>query len=603
MTQNRRLTIIGSTGLIILLLLLEVIPIPSRPWCAVAIAMLRQEGRWQLSNHSEEDTSITLLLPPERSELANTTPSFSWLAVRSNQVVEYRLLISDNYGKIVFDQWIGSDTTYVLADAQILKDLNLYFWSVQANVQGRRLQSPIWSFSIDQKIGTDLVVKSVSLKNKWGGWKAGDEVEIEAVVENSGPQPIGASYVILFSGNFNSNYRDYFAHRRTISLDTVRIDSMAINDPKTVLLSAPLPYGFNHLFVTIEPSFSAYEIINANNYGSGPIIQTEKRRLRFQGLFVFYKNYFHPDVGDKQLDAENLQQIYQNICRFQRYFWDHTHILVIDVDTLHVNRPLQPDDFAFQDDQWGFYLPPDRIENDLQGRLTRHSRYDFIYVYYSWWNSPRHWSGYSGYSFKEYRLGNFRAALLAQPVPPNKVGTEEIAIHEFMHLLEHRFESRGDRTFYSPHQRALVTNFDKDSDYFDWLLETWPTERWFHLPASQIVIGPEWSIDDDSTIACFEPNRVMLFPGGSDPSGNSTTIGYKIPPGHSSASPTLIRLAIYDLGARRIRTLVEGPAAPGMYQVTWDGTDESRQKVASSLYICVLQAGDKKIMKKMLYLR
>ncbi|MDZ7264248.1 MAG: hypothetical protein ONB16_06655 [candidate division KSB1 bacterium] len=593
----RRLRILGN-AFIILQVLASSITI--RPVLVSAPGIGQEKKFWQRSG---PDTSITLLSPAEGSELSNTTPTFSWLAVPSKEPVEYRLLISDNYGKIVFDQWIGTDTTYALRDNQVLSDLILYFWSVQANVQGQRWQSPIGSFSIDKRIATDLVVKNISMKKSRGGWKAGDQIEVEAEVENSGPQDIGHGFVTLFSGNLNSNYQSYFAYRRTIALDTVRIDSLPINKPQTVLLSAPLPYGFNHLFVKIEPGFGATEIISDNNYQSGLIIQTEKRRVRFQGLFVFYKNYFHPEVGDRKLGPENLQQIYHNICRFQRYFWDHTQILVIDVDTIHVTRKLKKEDFAFQDDQWGFYLPPKQIEQDLRQRFGSQNPYDFIYVYYSWWNSPKHWSGYSGYAFKEYHLGDHQVTLLAQPVQANKIGSEEIAIHEFLHLLQHRFESCREWSFYSPHQRALVTNFESDRDYFDWLLETWPTEKWFKLPTDQIVAGAEWSPNQNATDTCFFPNRLNVFHRQAGPFAPDITISYKIPPSVMLPTPVAIQLTLYDLSGRRIRTLVEGTAVSGMYHTTWDGTDELGRSVANSVYFSVLQAGDKRLVKKLLYLR
>ncbi|MBD3236042.1 MAG: hypothetical protein GF330_05015 [Candidatus Eisenbacteria bacterium] len=53
-----------------------------------------------------------------------------------------------------------------------------------------------------------------------------------------------------------------------------------------------------------------------------------------------------------------------------------------------------------------------------------------------------------------------------------------------------------------------------------------------------------------------------------------------------------IELAIYDLGGRRIRTLVAGPQAPGHYRVAWDGRDDASRRTGSGVYYCRLVQGD-----------
>ncbi len=52
------------------------------------------------------------------------------------------------------------------------------------------------------------------------------------------------------------------------------------------------------------------------------------------------------------------------------------------------------------------------------------------------------------------------------------------------------------------------------------------------------------------------------------------------------------RLEIFDVSGRRIAVLVDGSLAPGFYEVSWNGTNTMRQRVASGVYLARLTAGD-----------
>lgn len=44
------------------------------------------------------------------------------------------------------------------------------------------------------------------------------------------------------------------------------------------------------------------------------------------------------------------------------------------------------------------------------------------------------------------------------------------------------------------------------------------------------------------------------------------------------------RLAVFDLGGRRVRSLVQGTQSPGLYHVHWDGTSDDGQHLAAGVY-------------------
>ncbi len=66
----------------------------------------------------------------------------------------------------------------------------------------------------------------------------------------------------------------------------------------------------------------------------------------------------------------------------------------------------------------------------------------------------------------------------------------------------------------------------------------------------------------------------------------ATVITYSIP-GRTAADirPRAVRIAVFDVGGRRVRTLVSGTGYPGTYNVVWDGTDDRHARLRRGIYI------------------
>jgi len=64
-----------------------------------------------------------------------------------------------------------------------------------------------------------------------------------------------------------------------------------------------------------------------------------------------------------------------------------------------------------------------------------------------------------------------------------------------------------------------------------------------------------------------------------------------------------VRLEIYDLMGRRVRTLVDSERDTGVHEIRWDGRNESGSLMASGLYIYRIRAGKFESSKKMLLVR
>lgn len=82
-----------------------------------------------------------------------------------------------------------------------------------------------------------------------------------------------------------------------------------------------------------------------------------------------------------------------------------------------------------------------------------------------------------------------------------------------------------------------------------------------------------------------------------NPFNPSTTIAYSL------ANKTDVKLQIFDVRGRLVKTLVDGERSPNNYRVMWDGRNNSGNSVASGIYFYRLVAGEFKATKKMVLLR
>ena len=64
-----------------------------------------------------------------------------------------------------------------------------------------------------------------------------------------------------------------------------------------------------------------------------------------------------------------------------------------------------------------------------------------------------------------------------------------------------------------------------------------------------------------------------------------------------------MRLSIHTLTGQRVRTLVDGERSAGSFSVVWDGRDDAGGDVASGVYLCRMEAGEYRAVRKMLLMR
>jgi hypothetical protein len=90
---------------------------------------------------------------------------------------------------------------------------------------------------------------------------------------------------------------------------------------------------------------------------------------------------------------------------------------------------------------------------------------------------------------------------------------------------------------------------------------------------------------------------LILHQNRPNPFNPSTSIPFELP------EDSHVRLTIYSVGGRLVRTLIDGKLAGDTYSVEWDGRDDQGHEARSGVYFSRLQAGDRTLTKQLVLLR
>lgn len=138
--------------------------------------------------------------------------------------------------------------------------------------------------------------------------------------------------------------------------------------------------------------------------------------------------------------------------------------------------------------------------------------------------------------------------------------------------------------FSAPGFHALVVNKSKATDLG-------------HAGTYEIVISTSTSTVDAPVVAPL-PMEFALSSPRPNPSSGGTSVELAVPAAQGKAT-----VVVYDLGGRRVKTLVDGEATPGRHLLKWDGRDSSGRKAAAGVYFVRLESARVREVKKVTLLR
>jgi hypothetical protein len=117
------------------------------------------------------------------------------------------------------------------------------------------------------------------------------------------------------------------------------------------------------------------------------------------------------------------------------------------------------------------------------------------------------------------------------------------------------------------------------------------------------VFYAAWDFDTQTPVTGVErltdemPTEYALEQNYPNPFNPSTRIQYSL------VRAQTVKLTVYNVLGREIATLVNEKQKPGVYNVTWDGTDMTGRQVSAGVYFYRIQAGSFIQTHKMMYLK
>ncbi|HER43998.1 MAG TPA: T9SS type A sorting domain-containing protein [Candidatus Eisenbacteria bacterium] len=93
------------------------------------------------------------------------------------------------------------------------------------------------------------------------------------------------------------------------------------------------------------------------------------------------------------------------------------------------------------------------------------------------------------------------------------------------------------------------------------------------------------------------PVAVVLHQNVPNPFNPTTVIRFELP------APASVRLVVFDIRGRLVRTLVNGELPAGGKEIAWDGRDDDGRIVASGVYLYRLETPGTTVSRKIVLLR
>jgi len=129
----------------------------------------------------------------------------------------------------------------------------------------------------------------------------------------------------------------------------------------------------------------------------------------------------------------------------------------------------------------------------------------------------------------------------------------------------------------------------------DWRSTGWPTWRGY---AQRVNDVPPGIAEEKKDTGCRMQDTRYVLDVYPNPFQQTLSIKYSV--GHSEKC---LKLKIYSVSGRLVKTLVNEVKAPGVYVVYWDGNNRTGIKVSSGIYFCILETEKYNFMKKILFMK
>lgn len=186
------------------------------------------------------------------------------------------------------------------------------------------------------------------------------------------------------------------------------------------------------------------------------------------------------------------------------------------------------------------------------------------------------------------------------------------------------FELNSKFWLYGPHAEDgsdvvpteyIVCDDDGYEDYQPWIIWEVQESGYYFLRVAHSSNAPGESGQRDDTIGAYflnfestpskievdnllnAPEKPELSQNYPNPFNPTTTIRFQLP------KSCKVRLSIYDISGKLVKTLVDSPKEDGYHSVIWDGKDKTDRNVPSGLYLYRIEIEGFSWTKRMILLK
>lgn len=186
-------------------------------------------------------------------------------------------------------------------------------------------------------------------------------------------------------------------------------------------------------------------------------------------------------------------------------------------------------------------------------------------------------------------------AFSAQPVPYEGVS---VSWKTAMEIGNAGFQVLRSLTAAGPYEVLTTTlvppRADRTYSYVDAAAKAGET---YYYRLADVDLAGRVTMHPPVTVVVPLPTEYRLCPNYPNPFNPCTTIRYELP------RTVAVKLVVYDVMGRLVRTLVEGQQEPGYHTAVWDGRNQWGQQVGSGVYYLHLEAGPFRAVGKMALVR
>lgn len=114
-------------------------------------------------------------------------------------------------------------------------------------------------------------------------------------------------------------------------------------------------------------------------------------------------------------------------------------------------------------------------------------------------------------------------------------------------------------------------------------------------PVSVAVYDPDFTGIADQPVNTI--SQLNLLPNYPNPFNPGTVIEFSL------TERSRVKLEIFDITGKKVRTLAKGEFSPGVHRFNWNGRDHSGRRVVSGVYFSRLSRGNQTVVRRMLLVR